>query len=155
MDGFLFGACCNLPGVTPGELLEAENAQAGNPSNNIGKNLFHHIWVLNVLLVKSLSLKLINVFLILAAEIKTTKEPNLNVMSNGFSQLTLTTAGDNDVFQIGNAKPDDFIKTGVTHIVNQETYLLNNENNEIIPGDFGLPAKVTQTTERGSTIQGK
>lgn len=71
-------------------------------------------------------------------------------MSNGFSEVAIT-SGDNDVIQIGNQRPDDFIQTGVTHTVSQETYLINNENNEIRPLDFTYPTKITHTTERGST----
>lgn len=119
MDGFLFGACCNLPGAMPGELLESDQVTPNVPSNVL--------------------------------EIKTTKEPNVNVMSNGFTELALTT-GDDNVVQIGG-RPSEFISSGVTHPVNQETYLLNNENNEIHAGDWTYPTKTTQTTERGSTTR--
>lgn len=121
MDGFLFGACCHLPGVTPGELLESEQASAVQPANDI-------------------------------PEVKTTQGPNLNIMSNGFAEMALATAGDNDVVQIGS-KPDEFVSTGITQQINQETYLLNNENNDIHPLDFGYPSKVPQTTERGSPMK--
>lgn len=120
MDGFLFGACCNLPGVTPGELIESEQASATVPNNDV------------------------------TSEVKTTKEPYVNVMTNGFSELTFPTSNDNTV-QIGG-KPLDFLSSGIQHIQNTETYLVNSENNEIQPLDFvSYPVKNTQTTERATT----
>lgn len=127
MDGFLFGACCQLPGSTAGELLESEQ---------------HHPSLANN---------------ILELQTKTTYGPTVDVLSNGVSHITesflenqaITTAQDNEIVQI-NGRPEDFgYSPGIIHSSTPETLVLHSDN-EIDPLEFKIP-EFTQTTDRSST----
>lgn len=130
MDGFLFGACCQLPAGSAGELLDSDQHDTWIPDNDI--NMENQT----------------------RPNVDIVSNGVSQITESLLEQSVITTAQDNEMVQI-NGKPEDFgYTTGVTHSSPDDTILLNNENNEINPVDFKIPGfedKVTQTTDRSST----
>lgn len=130
MDGFLFGACCQLPLDMIGELMESDVTPTKIENNNL-----------------------------YSSYIKTTSSPSTLaplsglITSSGVSQITnallngvIPTAQDNAVVQVdGNQY---FSTTGVTHPTAPDTILINH-NNVINSDDFKMPS--TQIAEDRKT----
>ncbi|KAF5301626.1 hypothetical protein FQA39_LY10673 [Lamprigera yunnana] len=132
MDGFLFGACCQLPGGEVGELLDSELIMVGQPDSKLSYN-----------------------------KKPTTFQPistSADYVNNGISKITsnlikdeiLPTAQDNAIVQI-NGNYEHFSTSGVTHSSQADTYLLNADNNEVITDYFQpsyKPIETQKTTYR-------
>lgn len=133
MDGFLFGACCQLPVDMIGELMESESA---TPVKIVNNNL------------QTTYLK--------TSTVSPTLAPlNGLITSSGVSQITnallngmLPTAQDNAVVQVDNNQY--FTTTGVTHPTAPDTILINH-NNAINSDDFHLPTTQFTPENRRTT----
>lgn len=137
MDGFLFGACCELPkGSTIGNFIQDEDLSINNLNNDLSTKQ-------TVMTTR-----------------KTPTTPMFDINS-GVSQITasllnpsiLPTAEDNQIFQIKDDKP--FTSTGVTHQNTPETVIVNEEDNEIDPLYFNPSStptwdinKISSSTDR-------
>ncbi|KAF2904864.1 hypothetical protein ILUMI_01311, partial [Ignelater luminosus] len=123
MDGFLFGACCQLPVGVVGELIESDLHAVGNLDNNM-----HYKPP--------------------TRSPQPTLHPTVSQITlNGISQISesllkdevLPTAQDNAVVDVGGVH-DQFSTTGVTHPTAPDTFILNQEGNEINPAEFKRPS---------------
>lgn len=118
MDGFLFGACCELPqGVSVGDFLQDESLLVENVENALPTKQSFTV----------------------------TKRPSTTAMfdiTSGVSQITasllnpsiLPTAEDNEIFQLKDSQP--FATTGVTHQNVPDTFIPHQQDNEIDPTLF-------------------
>ncbi|KAK4885983.1 hypothetical protein RN001_002254 [Aquatica leii] len=138
MDGFLFGACCQLPTGEVGELIDSDLIVVGQLNNDVSYS-----------------------------KQTTTYRPATTTpdyIHAGVSKITaallkdeiLPTAQDNAVVQV-SGDYGHFSTSGVTHSSNSDTYFLQTENNEI-KSEFSKPSskptqnrKTTYRTE-GTTV---
>ncbi|CAG9820819.1 unnamed protein product [Phaedon cochleariae] len=133
MDGFLFGACCELPkDISVGEFIDEDIVSVGVIDNDILNN---------------------------RPTIRPQTTP-IDITSLGVSQITnsllnpeiLPTAEDNEVIQVSNDQY--FTTTGVTHPETPDTIILNQHDNDIDPGYFhptsrpNINDKTTMRTEQ-------
>ncbi|XP_057659317.1 serine protease filzig [Diorhabda carinulata] len=126
MDGFLFGACCQLPkGISIGDYLEDDNV----PQYVIG----------NGLVTKTPNTTPIDITSLGVSQIAE------SLLNNGL----LPTAIDNEVVQINQNQK--FSTTGVTHPQAPDTIIVSQEDNNINPDYFKpttQPADDRRTTVR-------
>lgn len=133
MDGFLFGACCELPkGVSVGDFVQFESVPVSHVNNDITTK----------------------------RTVGGLKKPSTSStfdISSGVSQITasllnpniLPTAEDNQIFQLKDSEP--FATTGVTHQNIPETVIANQDDNEIDP-IFFKPTSFPALDIKKSTI---
>lgn len=138
MDGFLFGACCQLPaGQEIGEFLNSELLSVSLMDNTLSTRPF------------------------ISSSVATKRPPTTPMfdISSGVSQITaslltpgvLPTAQDNVMVQIGGDQ-SYFSTTGVTHPQNVDTIILNQQDNEIDPGYF-MPTTRPTMDDKKTTMR--
>ncbi|KAK5647141.1 hypothetical protein RI129_002033 [Pyrocoelia pectoralis] len=130
MDGFLFGACCQLPAGVVGELIESDLFPVRQPDNS----LFY------------------------SPTTRRTVTTTSNPISEGVSKIAaslvsdglLPTAQDNIVVQV-SGDYGHFSTPGLTHSSTADTYLLQSDNNDINPDEFKQPIKISSTSDNKRT----
>ncbi|KAG5884318.1 hypothetical protein JTB14_023740 [Gonioctena quinquepunctata] len=134
MDGFLFGACCELPkNVMVGEFLDDDIVSVGVVENKLSTHRPSFF----------------------------TMRPQttpIDITSIGVSQITnsllnpgsLPTAQDNEIIQVDS--DEYFTTTGVTHPNAPDTVLLNAQDNDIDPGYF-KPTHNPLMDDRRTTVR--
>ncbi|KAJ3649176.1 hypothetical protein Zmor_020931 [Zophobas morio] len=125
MDGFLFGACCQLPAGAMGELIDSDI----NPVTSVS----------NEVMVSTPS----------PMEIMSNGVSQIaqSLLSPGI----LPTVEDNAVVQISDQPM--FSTTGVTHTTAPETFILHGISNSISPNDFRVTTKAPMEEDRKTTIR--
>lgn len=126
MDGFLFGACCQLPAGTNGELIESDLHAVTSLNNEVSSSSLPPPKDILTNGVSQITQTLLN-------------------------QGVLPTAQDNAMVQIGDEVK--FSTTGVTHTTAPETMILHGISNSISPGDFKMTTKAPVMEDRKTTIR--
>ncbi|KAF5274824.1 hypothetical protein FQR65_LT00407 [Abscondita terminalis] len=125
MDGFLFGACCQLPSSEVGELIDSDLVVVGQPDNELG---FSKQTTVN-------------------RPVTTTADyihdGVSKITANLLSDQVLPTAQDNVVVQV-SGDYGHFSTPGLTHSSHADTYLVQPDNNEVKHEFFKPPSKPTE-----------
>ncbi|KAB0803373.1 hypothetical protein PPYR_00343 [Photinus pyralis] len=125
MDGFLFGACCQLPMGVMGELVESDLNPVRPPDNNF----------------------------VYSPTTRRTVTTTSNPIDEGaylINEGLLPTAQENVVVQV-SGDYGHFSTPGLTHSSTAETYLLQSENNNIDPDEFKRPIKISSVSDNKRT----
>ncbi|RZC35138.1 hypothetical protein BDFB_003740 [Asbolus verrucosus] len=125
MDGFLFGACCQLPTDSTGELIESDINPVTSLDNHIATSTMATVDIMSHG-VSQIAQTLLN--------------PGI-----------LPTAQDNVMVQISDQP--SFSTTGVTHTTAPETMILNGISNTIHPNDFRVTTKAPVVEDRKTTVR--
>lgn len=129
MDGFLFGACCQLPAGSAGELMESDLHTIGNPNNDLNNRPLY----------------------MTQPPLHTT----VDITSSGVSQIAesllhggpISTLQENEMVQIGSSQ-EQFFTTGITHPMELDTITLQNNKPEEPKPSTQLPIADRRTTVR-------
>lgn len=128
MDGFLFGACCQLPAGSAGELMESDLHAVGNPNNDIISKPPYLV--------------------------RPPSETTVDITSSGVSQIAesllhggpISTIQENEMVQVGSSQ-EQFFTTGITHPMEADTIVLQKKPEESRPST-PLPIADRRTTVR-------
>ncbi|XP_015837473.1 serine protease filzig [Tribolium castaneum] len=127
MDGFLFGACCQLPAGASGELIESDLHPVTSISNGVSSSTLPPPNEIMSSGVSQITQTLLN--------------PGV-----------LPTAQDNAMVQISEDQVK-FSTTGVTHTTAPETMILHGISNSISPSDFKMTTKGSVMEDRKTTMR--
>lgn len=130
MDGFLFGACCQLPTDSAGELVESDI----NPVTSINND------------VETAATPLLPVD-IMSNGVSQIAQTLLN---GGNRPPMIPSSQDEIVLQVGGDVPP-FTQTGVTHATPPETLILNGISNAIHASDFKISSTNSPVMEDRKT----
>lgn len=124
MDGFLFGACCQLPSGSAGELVESDSVTLGSVSNDISKRPTTMDVMTN----------------------------GMSQIAQSLLNSAMPTAHDNGVYQVGGQ--DHFVTSGITYSDNTEVDVVHQSQGSDVSTDELRPSTVPSVLEdRKTTVR--